>query len=259
MSLVIALGVSAGIAILSWLLRALTPSGALAAVLVGTLILWNTGWAGALVLGAFFASSTLIGRVAAKVRPGMEPPDETRDWVRVLANGGMAALVALGERIDPGLGLWLVTTTLAAATADTWATTFGALSPRPPRDILRRTVVDAGASGGVTWFGTSGGLMGAALVALVGSTSGGRSQLYGAAVVIGFTGMIVDSMLGSALQARFRCPQCNLLTERRLHRCGSRTEWLGGWRWLDNSGVNVVTTVLAGLGGLATWYLFSPR
>jgi uncharacterized protein (TIGR00297 family) len=258
MSLPLAVLVSLGVAILARLLRALTASGAIAAFAVGVLILWNTGWVGCAVLGIFFATSTLLGAVASRLRPGEEPPDETRDWHRVLANGGVAAVVAIGERVEPGLGVWLVTTTLAAATADTWATAFGALSPTEPRDIVRWKVVPPGTSGGVTLFGTSGGAMGAALVALVGASAGG-GRLYGAAVAIGFLAMIVDSILGSTVQARFRCPRCNEVTERRLHRCGSRTEWQGGRRWLDNSAVNLVTTTLAGAAGLGTWWWFSRR
>jgi uncharacterized protein (TIGR00297 family) len=258
MSLALALAISLGVVTLAWWLGALRASGAVAALVVGTLILWNTGWIGCAVLGIFFVTSTVLAGVAARLRTGAEPADETRDWQRVLANGGVAAVVACGERVEAGLGVWLVTTTLAAATADTWATAFGALSPNPPRDILRWTVVPAGTSGGVTLFGTSGGAMGAALIALVGAWRGG-GRLYGATVAIGFTAMIVDSILGSAAQARFRCPRCNEVTERRLHRCGTRTEWLGGLRWLDNSAVNLVTTIFAAMAGLATWSWLSWR
>jgi len=256
MSLAFALLISLGVAILAWRIGALTVSGAIAAFAVGVLILWNTGWVGCAVLGIFFATSSLFAAVASRLHPGVEPPDETRDWRRVLANGGVAAVVALAERFEPGLGVWLVTTTLAAATADTWATAFGAFSPGPPRDIVRWNVVPPGTSGGVTVFGTSGGAMGAGLIGLVGAGNGG-GRLYGAAVAIGFLAMIVDSVLGSTMQARFRCPRCNEGTERRLHRCGRRTEWEGGRRWLDNSAVNLVTTTLAGAAGLATWSWFS--
>lgn len=252
MSLALALTLSVGVAMLAWLLRTLTAGGAVAAAAVGFLILSNTGWVGCAVLGIFFATSTIFAAVGSRLRPSAEPPDETRDWRRVIANGGVAAVVALGQRVEPGLGVWLVTTTLAAATADTWATAFGALSPAPPRDIVRWSVVPRGTSGGVTVFGTTGGAMGTALIGLVGAASGG-GRLYGAAVAIGFLAMIADSILGSTVQGRFRCPRCNEVTERRRHRCGSPTEWHGGHRWLDNSAVNLVTTTLAGVTGLLSW------
>jgi uncharacterized protein (TIGR00297 family) len=249
----LALSVATAIALGARLLRALSWSGAIAAIAVGTLILSNTGWAGCAVLGIFFAGSTLVSRIAASVRPPDHPADEVRDWIQVTANGGIAALGSFGEWIEPGLGLWLVTTTLAAAGADTWATAFGSLSPRTPRDILGKGPVAPGTSGGVTWFGTSGGVMGSALIALIGATSGGRLPLYGAAVAIGILGMVADSALGSALQARYRCPACGEETERRRHRCGTPTEPIRGFRWLDNHAVNAATTGLAGLAGLLAW------
>src|SRR5262245_31586781 len=137
MNPLIALAVSAGIAVLSWRLRALSSTGTIAAVIVGTLILSNTGWAGCAVLGIFFGGSTVVSRLASQVRPLGAEGDEIRDWIQVISNGGAAAVGSLAARVDPGLALWLVTTTLAAAAADTWATGFGSLSRRPPRDILR--------------------------------------------------------------------------------------------------------------------------
>lgn len=256
MPLWLAVGVSAIVSLGGWAARGLTRSGALAGTLIGALVLWQTGWAGAIVLATFFVSTTVVGRLAGAARPPeSDAKGETRDHWQVLANGGAAAVGACGEALSTGLGLWLVTIALAAAAADTWATSFGALSPRPPRDILKGRVVAPGTSGGVTWFGTSGGLMGAALVGLAGvfGRPAGRT-LYLAAVVLGFLGMLVDSVLGARLQGRFRCPRCAVATERRVHRCGTRALWERGVTWLDNDGVNAISTAaVAGLGVLL-WY-----
>jgi uncharacterized protein (TIGR00297 family) len=154
-----------------------------------------------------------------------------RDHRQVLANGAPAAIGALAEPIEAGLGLWLVTVALAAAGSDTWATGMGALSPRPPRDILRGHLVAPGTDGGVTWFGSLGGLIGAALVGLAGATTSSTrpGALYLAATAIGVAAMLLDSVLGSGLQGR------------------------KGWRWLDNNGVNAAITVAALGAGLLAW------
>ena len=114
----------------------LSASGMLAATVVGTLVLYGSGWEGGGVLAAFFVSSSLISRSAPRPT-GVDPKGERRDAAQVVANGGVAALAALAGRGDPALGLWLVTSALAAAAADTWATSFGAQehppSPTPPR------------------------------------------------------------------------------------------------------------------------------
>jgi uncharacterized membrane protein len=65
--------------------------------------------------------------------------------------------------------------------------------------------------------------------------------------------MTVDSLLGAAAQGRFRCPRCSEPSEWRVHRCGAITIAEGGWRWLDNDGVNGFATALAALAGWASW------
>lgn len=245
------------VSLASWRLGALTRSGAIAAWGVGVLILGATGWPGLAVLGVFFGSSTVVGRLGNGGRSGnADHRRETRNHWQVLANGGAAALVAPLERSVPGLGFWLVTVTLAAAAADTWATGLGALSPRPPRDILRGGRVAPGTSGGVTWFGSSGGLVGAALVALaaVASRPDAGARLYLTAAGVGFLGMALDSVLGSAVQARFHCSACDRETEDPVHGCGALSEYRRGWRWLNNDGVNAVTTGAAAALGALAWY-----
>lgn len=254
MPLGLALGIAALVAIAAWRLRALTAAGALAATAVGGLVIWPTGWPGFWVLGAFFLSSTVVGRLGARRRP--EDADrEIRDARQVVANGGGAAALAPLEWAAPGLGLWLATAALAAAASDTWATALGSLSRRPPRDILKGTVVAPGTSGGVTWPGTLGGLAGAALVAVAGALTDASEQAWRlpAAAAIGFAGMLVDSALGSGAQARFHCPACDRPTERRVHRCGTRTSHRKGWAWLDNDGVNAFATLVAAALGWLAW------
>jgi len=253
------IGLAAGVSLLVSLVglatRALTRSGAVAATAVGALILWQTGWPGGLVLATFFVTSTLVGRVAALSGANQgDAKGETRDHWQVLANGGAAAVGALAERLAPGLGLRLVAVGLAAASADTWATSLGALSPRPPRDILRGQVVPPGTSGGVSWVGTSGGLMGAALVAIAAALGGGGSRsLYLTAVGLGFLGMLLDSVLGAGLQGRFRCPTCAVPTERRVHRCGTPAQRERGFAWLNNDGVNALSTIFVTALGAVLW------
>lgn len=233
----------------AWLGRTLTRSGAVAATVVGILVLWPTGWAGFGVLGVF--ASALGARHSAL---GPEQADiGGRGARQVVANGGVAALGALGEFWVPGIGVWLLTIVLAAAGSDTWATSFGALSKRPPRDILRWTPVEAGTSGGVTWRGTIGGVMGAGMIGAIGGAAATSLRLYVVAVSVGVLGMLFDSVLGSALQGRFRCPSCDQATERRIHRCGTAAERTGGLAWLDNDLVNAATTMAAFLAGLALW------
>jgi len=235
---------AAAVALLAWRAGTLTGSGAVAAAVVGALILLGTGWAGGAILAAFFVSSIVIGRVAP-VAPALDAKGERRDSHQVLANGGPAALGALLAFRDPALGLWVVTGSLAAAAADTWATSLGGLSRPAPRRLLFGRRVAPGTSGGMTLLGCAGGLGGALLVAAVGAGTGGGFALLAVGTLIGFAGMVADSALGAGWQGRFRCPLCEVASDWRVHRCGSRTVREGGLRWLDNDAVNLSATALA--------------
>lgn len=250
----LALTIAAAVSWLGWWRRALSADGAVAATGIGLAILFFTGFDGLAVLGTFFVGSTFVSRVASQVEPTSDQAQtERRDRWQVLANGGAAAGGALAELLVGGLGLWLVTIGLAAAGSDTWSTAFGRLSPRAPRDLITRRPVPPGTSGGVTWFGTTGGLVGATLIGLVGATVSANWRLYLAATGLGFGAMVIDSFLGSKWQARFSCPRCEVGTERRHHDCGTATRHARGWPWLDNNGVNAVATAIAVLLGLMAW------
>ena len=235
----------------------LTGSGALAAWLVGTLVLYGAGWEGGGVLAAFFVSSSLVSR-GAPPPPGLDPKGDRRDHRQVLANGGIAALGALLGLRDPELGLWLLTSALAAAAAETWATAFGARSAAPPRLILDGSRVPPGTSGGITPLGSAGGAAGATVVAATGALAAGMPALLPVAALVGFGGMLLDSALGAAAQGRFRCAECAERSEWRVHRCGRPTIHEGGLVWLDNDGVNLTAGAGAAIVAWAVWVWLCP-
>jgi uncharacterized protein (TIGR00297 family) len=247
--------VSAAAALAGRRAGALTTAGAVAAAFVGAAVLAGTGWSGAFALGVFFVLSSLVSRLAPE--RSAEAKGSCRDHRQVLANGAPAALGGIAGLVTPDLGLWMVTSSLAAAAADTWATSFGAWSRRPPRHLLTGAPLVAGANGGVTPLGTAGGLAGALVVAAAGGLPAGAAPLVPAAALVGFTGMLLDSLLGAAVQGRFRCPRCNVPSEWRVHRCGAPTVAEGGWAWLDNDAVNALATSWGAGGGAAAWLLLA--
>lgn len=221
---------------------ALSNDGALAACGVGSAILWRTGWRGAALLGAFFLSASLLSQRRNDVDEVAR--GSRRDAVQVVANGGVAACVSLLSRRN---GVTLAAGSLAAATADTWATEIGRTSATPPRMLLARTVAPAGTSGAVTRRGTVGAVLGAALIGLV-HLGGGRRDRTAvrqslAVVAGGIAGTLVDSVLGETVQEKRYCAACDIATESKVHRCGSVTEHVGGVAGLNNDVVNGVCTL----------------
>jgi uncharacterized membrane protein len=154
--------------------------------------------------------------------------------------------------------------TMATVNADTWATELGTLSPRPPRLITNGQVVAVGTSGGVSFLGTAVSALGGLLIGL---TAGllqrdeePRTILAWAGLAGGLTGSLFDSLLGATVQQIYYCDVCQKDTERRLHKCGTATRPLRGWRWLNNDLVNLFASLAGGLVALAVWLIRrSPR
>ncbi len=251
LTLLLALGV-AGVAYRAgWL----TLGGAGAAALVGGIMFGSGGWPWAGLLLAFFVPSTLLSRWAkgqkARLRQRFAK-GERRDAAQVWANGGVAALCALGQAWHPSPGWWAAAAgALATATADTWATEIGVLSPAAPRDLLRWRPVPPGTSGAVSAQGLVASALGSlwmALWALWGMTW----TVVPVVALSGFVGALADSLLGAWAQALYYCPACAMTTEHHpRHTCGHATHLLRGVPWLDNDAVNLVATLIGAL--LAGW------
>ena len=203
-----------------------------------------------LALGSFFFTSSLLSRLSPDPSAALDAKGNTRDPWQVLANGGPAAIGAF----IPGAGLWIVTASLAAAAADTWATSLGGWSRFAPRHVITLQPVPPGTSGGITLPGSLGGVMGALVVGLGPALSTGALSLLPVALGIGLFGMLGDSLLGAALQGKFHCDACDRPTERRIHRCGNRSRRTSGLIWLSNDGVNALATGLAALLGWLAWH-----
>lgn len=229
--------------------RALSWSGALAALLVGASAV-AAGWSWGLLLLLYFALSVLLSRVRAADRErrtgGIVAKGGPRDARQVLANGGVfAAGVLLATLGDPSSWSAVALGALAAATADTWATEVGTIAGGAPRSILTRTPVPAGTSGGVSIAGSVAMVAGALFIAAIGAALSLPAPL--AAVACGgVAGALADSLLGATLQERRWCAACSQGTERVVHGCGTATVRGGGLPGLDNDAVNLAATALGG-------------
>lgn len=247
-------GLAALISVAAYAARSLSLSGAIAATLLGTAVFGLGGFAWAVLLVGFFASSSVLSRMFKGRKAGVNEKyskGSRRDAGQVLANGGAAGLLAVAQAFFPGTDLWWAAAagTLAAVNADTWATELGILSPVEPRSITSGKVVEKGTSGGVSLTGTLAALGGAAAIGLLAvlvwpDYAGGASLAaaplrLGLIALAGLAASMVDSWLGATIQAIYYCPTCAKETERHpLHGCGTPTRQIRGWSWLNNDLVN---------------------
>jgi uncharacterized protein (TIGR00297 family) len=227
--------------------RALSRGGAIAALAVGTAVT-IAGWPWAIVLIAFFLTSTALSRFKrakreARIGRIVEKGDE-RDAFQVLANGGVFAAAALAATATGQLA-WTAAAlgALAAAAADTWATEVGTLAGGLPRSVVSLRPLPPGTSGAITVSGTLSSIAGAAFIAGVAYLTGLHSALV-AVFVGGVVGSLADSFVGATVQERRWCDGCREPTERRTHSCGRATRIVGGIPGARNDFVNVVCTLV---------------
>ncbi len=267
--LILGLILSLAIGGLAYWRRALSPSGMLGAVLIGTVIFGFGGWVRGCLLIAFFVSSSLLSHYHDRRKAGLAEKfakGNRRDLGQTLANGGMAALLGLAigltgvsSRFYAVLALAFYGA-LATANADTWATELGVLARSQPRLVTTRRPVQVGTSGGVTVEGFAAALAGAAFIGAVGFVliQAAARLTMGVwllsdwvvvlvAAVSGFLGSAFDSLLGATVQAIYICDECGVETERTRHRCGKPTRLIRGWRWLNNDWVNFLASVAGAL------------
>jgi uncharacterized protein (TIGR00297 family) len=252
---------------------ALSGSGVVGALITGTLIFGLGGWEWGVLLVAFFVSSSVLSSYHARDKQELAEKfakGHQRDLGQALANGGVAALLALLSKLLPlpgggREGVWFVACAgaMAAVNADTWATELGVLSPRFPRLITTGRRVEVGASGGVTWLGTVASLGGALFIGLLGGLGAlilrqgwaSAGVLLLAATVGGLAGSLGDSLLGASRQAIYWCDACGKETERKVHRCGTQTRLSRGWRWLGNDLVNFIASAVGALAATGIGWL----
>jgi uncharacterized protein (TIGR00297 family) len=252
----IGLLLSAAIAAVAFRRGSLSASGALAAVGVGAVIYLGGGVVWFAALGTFFVTSTLLGRVGARLKAATKlefAKGDTRDAWQVLANGGIAALAALLMVVAPDARwLYAFAGALATANGDTWATELGILSPSPPRSLLTWRTVSRGTSGAVSLVGLGATIAGALAVGVVASFGSGRPlRVVAAALVAGTVGSLVDSLLGATVQEQFHCPACDRECEAAVHHCGATAARVRGAVGFGNDLVNFTATFAGAIVGAA--------
>jgi uncharacterized protein (TIGR00297 family) len=265
MQILIGFLLAAVVSLLAWRIGALTRSGALAALITGTLIFGLGGLAWAVVLLTFFITSSGLSRLFRKRKLNLSEKfskGSQRDWGQVLANGGFGALLAIGYALtSQPEWLWLAFAgSMAAVNADTWSTEVGVLSAVSPRLITNGQKVERGTSGGVTLLGLLASL-GGALVIGIAALIAAPTRLWPLYLVIivlgGLAGSVFDSLLGATLQAIYWCPTCTKETERHpVHTCGTPTRQIRGWAWFNNDVVNFCCSITGAIIAGGIWLLF---
>jgi len=247
-----ALGISAIFGLIVWKMRAATAGGALTGALITASLMFSTtkypyeySWlhGGLMPLLTVFLltwAATKIGRTK-KERLGTAESRRGRNAAQVAANLGVAALASFPfQSITPdknlanllgGVTAFAAMAALAEAAADTVSSEIGQVFGGDPRLITTLRSVEPGTDGGITFAGTSFGVLAAVLVSVIalGASRGdfGHSFFWMLALIVAMAatfGLLFDSVLGATLERK---------------------------RWLNNDAVNFLSTASAAAFAMA--------
>ncbi len=237
------------VAVLSLRLRFLSSSGSVMLFLLATVIFGLGGWAWSVPILVFFVLSSILSKFGKdkkrRFKDTFEKSD-VRDHAQVLANGGIGGLLVLLNAFFPlPIWYWLYILSLMVATSDTWSTEIGVLFSGSPRLITTFKKVEPGISGGISLWGTLGGIAGSFLILLSAFFFVRISfSLAWQLLLISLIGNLLDSLFGATLQGQYRCAVCGKYTEKKNH-CNSQTILLSGIRTIGNDFVNVASNLSA--------------
>ncbi len=232
--------------------KAFTVPAALSACAMLVIAAICGAWAGiVIVLAAYFtifAVDMIIGEKSEAVTGSINQRTGARGIVQVIANALAATIAAVFGFILKRPELMIVyAAALTECLADSLASDVGVLSKKDPVDICRMKRIKRGLSGGVSLLGTVSALAGCVLMCLISHLFFGFSvKVTVAVLIIPMLGILIDSILGSVVQAKYKCSVCGKNTEKTVH-CNQKTTHVGGLRIINNDAVNIISNFLTAI------------
>lgn len=229
--------------------KAVTYPGTALAWVLCVVLAYFGGVTGFFALAATFVFTMIAGKLSGKKREKLEKKlhakSGARDSAQVFCNVGLSAIMAAVYGLtDKDAFLCACGAALAASLADSLASELGILNKTPPRDICTLKKVQPGISGGVSPLGLAMSFVGAAIIGLICLGWGKGFAMSSVIVLCGFLAALVDSVLGSRVQAKYRCGVCGALTEKKVH-CAQPGALEKGLAFVNNDMVNFLNNLSA--------------
>lgn len=187
--------------------RKLTRWAAFTGAITALLLYIGTGFAGVLLMTAFF----IIGTAATshkkylKLKINGDDDNAPRDTWQVLANSGIAAILSVAAMLFPAHMdemLLMIAGAFATAAADTASSELGVIYGRNFYNIISWKKDQRGLDGVISLEGTLLGLAGGLLIAIVYSLLAGFGWPVAAIALAGAAGNFADSLLGAILERK---------------------------------------------------------
>lgn len=216
----------------------LSFSGAVFAGLIALFLLF-ANWSLFPII-TFFILGTLAGKLNKNVESDKKHA-KPRDAFQVLANGGVTLVLSVLYLIHK---VWylevLMLVSISVACADTLSSEIGMKFGKKTFGILNFKVLPRGLSGGVSMQGFGGALLGALVIGVF------KMDYFWIIVISGFSGSVLDSVLGLIFQAKYK--RDGQITDL------ESVDLIGGYRFVTNDLVNVLSNLI--VVGICWFFVF---
>lgn len=183
----------------------------------------------------------IISRLIKKEKKKKRP----RGLVQILVNGGIGTMLLLlayyFHSLQFQVGALIV---ISGCFVDSISSDIGTLSRKKPYDPILKARVEPGISGGITLLGTLSAVLASFLCAFLICWVCNLKwfALFIFAPLI-FMQTIIDTILGSTVQAKYVCDECGKKIESQVH-CDSSAIYKTGVRFINNDMVNFISSLI---------------
>ena len=214
----------------------LTVSGAIAALWMALLLLVTGGLKAFIAPGIFLLSGSLLSKLNnyTKEKNG-------RNAIQVFCNGivGISCLIIFAVS-QQQVYLLAALVSFCISMSDSVSSELGTYLKGTTVDILSLKKLPPGISGGISWQGSLSGLIGAAILAAAVCFAYQFSlTVFLWLTVSGFTGMLTDSFLGSAVQKKYTSATGAIIEDHEPNAVKVK-----GFSWCNNDMVNILSNIL---------------
>ena len=219
--------------------------------LISLIIVFSFSFCGGINAFIYLISCYLISVVCSIIKKlkclnkNVEKKSGQRDAIQILANGLFPTLIVIIYSLTKNEILLIISLIgIASNLVDSVSSDIGCLSSKKPYDFLKKKYVHTGLSGGVTLLGTSVSFIVSLLCSLmIFIMYKGQYYFILLFALFIFSGTIIDSFLGSAIQNKNICVLCSEITEKEYH-CNTKCKHYSGVKFVDNDVVNILSSLI---------------
>ncbi|MEO0203356.1 MAG: DUF92 domain-containing protein [candidate division WOR-3 bacterium] len=176
------------IASISLILNWLDAEGSIGTFVIGSVILYSGGFKWAIPLALFLILGSIVSKLNdKKIR---------RNLLQVLSNGGVSFILSIINIFHPNDLLYFVhICSISAMCSDTFSSEIGMKFSKKAYLITNFKEVEKGTTGGVSFVGFLGGVLGSFLISIFYT-----KWIY--AFLIGIIGNLIDSIIGALIERK---------------------------------------------------------